>query len=294
MVAEWFINGGNCDDNCTDVNIFFDTNLSDRKDGSDSYTNSRPTYPTFIFHNNITDLQANVPIFRTDHVLNNPAFGYDWKFNPASLVYYPFDCYTAEIHAFAQDAVTNQSVTLDLESLSGIVPTFLSGLKITSHISPDSPAYVKDAVFDIRVNIQRSTLVIGYCLIITVTFWLVTLMICLIMISTVVFGFQQRNEIVVVPIGTVFAFTQLRLTMPGAPDGFGDILDFAGLLPCLVLLSICAVTMAGIYLFADPHDPARRPFTWEEIGWSSAVKFWIDWDDERENALGRPRRTICV
>ncbi|KAK0492484.1 hypothetical protein EDD18DRAFT_1357741 [Armillaria luteobubalina] len=42
---------------------------------------------------------------------------------------------------------------------------------------------------------------------------------------TVGFGFRQRNEIVVVPISTVFAFTQLRSTMPGAPDGFGDILD---------------------------------------------------------------------
>ncbi len=49
---------------------------------------------------------------------------------------------------------------------------------------------------------------------------LVTLMICLVMIATVVFGFRQRNEIVVVPIGTVFAFTQLRSTMPGAPEGF--------------------------------------------------------------------------
>ncbi len=41
------------------------------------------------------------------------------------------------------------------------------------------------------------------------------------MIMTVGFGFQQRNEIVVVPIGVVFAFIQLRSTMPGAPDGFG-------------------------------------------------------------------------
>ncbi len=46
-------------------------------------------------------------------------------------------------------------------------------------------------------------------------------MICLVMIMTIGFGFQQRNEIVVVPVGTVFAFTQLRSTMPGAPDGFG-------------------------------------------------------------------------
>ncbi len=44
------------------------------------------------------------------------------------------------------------------------------------------------------------------------------------MIMTVGFGFRQRNEIVVVPISTVFAFTQLRSTMPGAPDGFGALL----------------------------------------------------------------------
>ncbi|KAK0229645.1 hypothetical protein EDD85DRAFT_851152 [Armillaria nabsnona] len=85
------------------------------------------------------------------------------------------------------------------------------------------------------------------------------------MITAVVFGFRQRNEIVLIPVGTVFAFTQLRSSMPGAPEGFGDILDFAGLLPCLVLLSISAVTMVGIYLFANPDHPSRRPFTWGEL-----------------------------
>ncbi|KAK0191831.1 hypothetical protein F5146DRAFT_1135505 [Armillaria mellea] len=54
--------------------------------------------------------------------------------------------------------------------------------------------------------------------------------------------------------------------MPGAPNGFGDVLDFAGLLPCLILLSISAVAMVGIYLFANPDDPSRRPFTWRELG----------------------------
>ncbi|PBK68463.1 hypothetical protein ARMSODRAFT_1019598 [Armillaria solidipes] len=53
--------------------------------------------------------------------------------------------------------------------------------------------------------------------------------------------------------------------MPGAPEGFGDILNFAGLLPCLILLSICAVTMVGIYLFTDPHDLSRETFTWDEL-----------------------------
>ncbi|PBK68470.1 hypothetical protein ARMSODRAFT_1019604 [Armillaria solidipes] len=91
-------------------------------------------------------------------------------------------------------------------------------------------------------------------------------MICLLMIATVVFGFRQRNEIVVIPVGTVFSFTQLRSSMPGAPEGFGDILEFAGLLLCLVLLSISAMAMVGIYLFANPDHPSHRPFTWGELG----------------------------
>ncbi|KAK0229652.1 hypothetical protein EDD85DRAFT_851163, partial [Armillaria nabsnona] len=85
------------------------------------------------------------------------------------------------------------------------------------------------------------------------------------MIATVVFGFRQRNEIVVIPVGTVFTFTQLRSSMPGAPEGFGDILHFAELLPCLVLLSIAAVAMVGIYLFANPDHPSRRPFILREL-----------------------------
>ncbi len=122
--------------------------------------------------------------------------------------------------------------------------TSFSGLKITTEISGEDVTYWEDSELatqdiDVNVTLQHSTLVIAYCLIITFTFcsstltqmycpyWrsvyigLVTLVICLIMIATVVFGFRQRNEIVVVPIGTVFAFTQLRFSMPGVPDGFG-------------------------------------------------------------------------
>ncbi|KAK0492502.1 hypothetical protein EDD18DRAFT_1108887 [Armillaria luteobubalina] len=90
---------------------------------------------------------------------------------------------------------------------------------------------------------------------------MITLMICLIMIATVFFGFRQRNEIIVVPIGTVFAFTQLRTSMPGAPEGF----DFAGILPCLVLLSISSIAMIGMYLFDNPDNPSRKVLTWSEI-----------------------------
>ena len=41
------------------------------------------------------------------------------------------------------------------------------------------------------------------------------------MITAVFFGFRQRGEVLIIPVGTLFAFTQLRQSMPGAPAGFG-------------------------------------------------------------------------
>lgn len=41
------------------------------------------------------------------------------------------------------------------------------------------------------------------------------------MITSVFFGFRQRSEVMVIPVATLFAFTQLRQSMPGAPPGFG-------------------------------------------------------------------------
>ncbi|KAK0221211.1 hypothetical protein EDD85DRAFT_960384 [Armillaria nabsnona] len=257
-------------------------------------------------------LLNNPPKFRTElfiyPVLDVPLFAS--MHSRGTLAYYPFDSYQSEIFTFAQEASRNKSVSLVIGSASQLIVTFSSDLKITTGILSTAPTYMEDTgflqqeVIGANVILECSTLVIRYCLVITITFclgfplvlhgfstltlpfiWIgmVTLMICLIMITTVIFSYRQWNEIVVVPIGTVFAFTQLRSTMPGAPDGFGTyiifdyisstqaptlghVLDFVGLLPCLVLLSICAVTMVGIYLFADPDDPSRKAFTWDELG----------------------------
>ena len=53
---------------------------------------------------------------------------------------------------------------------------------------------------------------------------LITLTLLLVMVTSVFFGFRQKGEILVVPVATLFAFTQLRSSMPGAPDGFGEYL----------------------------------------------------------------------
>ncbi|KAK0229599.1 hypothetical protein EDD85DRAFT_132828 [Armillaria nabsnona] len=270
MSVEWSIDSDTCSDNCTPVNIFFDTNLSPSDDKYDKgpSNNNRPSEPIFLW--NATgfssgDILANSALFRMK--LNiYPWYEYDfqgprYRIKDGNLANYPFDCYQSEIFAFAQEASTNKTVSLVLSSVSRLIGDFkITTDGMTSYIEgPDG-----EIIYAV-LNLQRSPVIIGYCLVITATIWMVTLMICLITITTVVFGYRQRNEIIIAPIGTVFAFTQLRTTMPGAPEGFGDVLDMAGLLPCLILLTICAVATVGICLFTDPDDSSRRTFTGDEF-----------------------------
>lgn len=48
-----------------------------------------------------------------------------------------------------------------------------------------------------------------------------TIILVLVMATSVFFGYKQRPEVLLIPVATLFAFTQLRQSMPGAPDGFG-------------------------------------------------------------------------
>lgn len=61
----------------------------------------------------------------------------------------------------------------------------------------------------------RSVTPTSYEGMITITF----IMACIV---SVFFGKGVRGDILVLPVATLFAFTQLRGTMPGAPNGFGE------------------------------------------------------------------------
>ncbi|KAK0477882.1 hypothetical protein IW261DRAFT_1608808 [Armillaria novae-zelandiae] len=255
--------------NRTVINIYFAANLLQQSsiNHSKPSTSNKPTDPTFIW--NITasesDYYSDFPVFQTVSIIlysrnDDSGSKHPIRHSHTSEVYYPFDHYVATAFFFAEDTSTNAPVKLHLEHTSGLV----GGLKIQANVTQGMSDNEPDPII-IEIDLQRGTLIKLYCIVITITFWLVTITICLLMIMTVGFGFRQRNEIVVVPISTVFAFTQLRSTMPGAPEGFGDILDFVGVLPCLVLLSICAITMVGIYIFTDPAKDSREQLTWSAL-----------------------------
>jgi len=103
-------------------------------------------------------------------------------------------------------------------------------------------AIIPPGMVDIVVSLKRGNLVKGFSLVVvlaiceyrtsalgsqvlartfTCKLGLITLILLLVMLTCVFFGFRQKGEVLVVPVATLFAFTQLRQSMPGAPAGFG-------------------------------------------------------------------------
>ncbi|KAF5317809.1 hypothetical protein D9619_012581 [Psilocybe cf. subviscida] len=221
MIMDWIIMGeqnSSCGlqsiESCTDINIFFDNNLiSGPSTTGQPATSDRPLRP--IFKLNATtfaqrDITANSPTFRTRLILFSPN-------NPlSSLLYYPFDTYSAEVFMFAEDAATNETIGVKIAKTRGIAVDF------KTHVQARTDYYIPPGMIDFSITLSRGNLVKVFAVMVVVSIWLVTLILIILILTSVFFGFRQKTEVLIAPVATVFAFTQLRASMPGAPAGFGE------------------------------------------------------------------------
>ncbi|KAF9054820.1 hypothetical protein BJ165DRAFT_1440935 [Panaeolus papilionaceus] len=236
---------------CTDVQIFFDMNLLRSSDNSASRSNDIPIRPIFKFNATsfaLNDVRANTPIFRTELALFSTVDKH------SSLIYYPFDRYSAEVFMFARDAKTNLTVGIELDKARGIAVGF------STNVAPRKDVFIPPGMLDITIALRRANLVRAYSIVATLAIWSITLILLLVMLTSVFFGFRQKGEVLVIPVATLFAFTQLRQSMPGAPPGF----DFVGLLPCLALLSLSAALTLGAFILSDPTETPKK-LSWQLI-----------------------------
>jgi len=97
---------------------------------------------------------------------------------------------------------------------------------------------------------------------------LITIILSLVMLTCVFFGFRQRGEVLVIPVATLFAFTQLRASMPGAPAGFGTHFQIAFFTRSMTLSSISIRRCSGWVecfigdrVIINKHDTVYR-FCW--------------------------------
>ncbi|KAH9935505.1 uncharacterized protein B0H18DRAFT_976010 [Fomitopsis serialis] len=252
---------------CPDVEIYFDQNLLR---GDSTASNNEKPAPIFTinatdyvaydkFNSTRPDYRRNSPQFRTQVAMTN--FYSDGRSSQS----YPFDKYTSTLVFFAQSVSDNGTVPIGFGLTKGIAVGF--NAKLDTNTSGEAAYHV--AVKNLVVT--RGQVIRIYALIIVIAIWMITITFVLACIVAVFFGKGIRVEVLVLPVTTLFAFTQLRGTMPGAPPGFGADIDFVGILPCLALLTFSSIFTCAIFLFRNPEDSTPR---WQDLVHPEKVKGW--------------------
>jgi len=247
MVLDWYVHD---DSLCSDtqspvcsvyVDIFFDSNLLRQLDSPVPSANDIPG-PLFRWNASApSDTRRNIAAFRTDLALL-----LDLDHSASNLQNYPFDIYSGELFVFAQQSDTNATVGVEIFSATGVAV----GFKVV--VQRNAENQLASQIDDILV-VSRGSLVKAYAIVIVISLWIITLIFVLSSMISVVFGYRQPKEILLIPVTTLFAFTGLRSTMPGAPPGFGATIDYIGILPCLALIAVCAALTLGLLVFVDPQ-----------------------------------------
>ncbi|KAF8995000.1 hypothetical protein BDQ17DRAFT_1524237 [Cyathus striatus] len=259
MVMNWFVVDDNCYnapdpiDACTPINIYFDTNLLQLRSGTSDVNRTNQAIsqvPIFAWYpEEFSNVYSSDPVFRTTSLLFNSKGSMD---PDSSLQNYPFDTYQALLFVYANETIMNTSVYIEVDVSDGVAVGFKTSSNTS--LSGDNRYYINE------VSLARSGLIKAYVICIVGGVWLVTVAFVG-SVMKILFGYTQPNDVFLVPVATLFAFTGLRGTMPGAPAGFGAIigkyptsiicagtnlfLDFAGILPSLAI-----ITAAGVFLFA--------------------------------------------
>lgn len=194
-------------------------------------SDNQPDTP--IFRHNATALYApNVydawPTFRTPLVLFPMQNG---RAVLSTAQWYPFDEYITQILVFALDSETRQPLGLQIGRADGIS----LGYQAFATPSPKPLRKIYPGAISELVTISRSSSVKAYTVIIVILVWLMTIMFLSIVVS-ILCGVGLNISLLLVPVGTLIAFPQLRGTMPGSPVRFGAVIDFVGFLPCLALI----------------------------------------------------------
>jgi hypothetical protein len=240
----WRIQGDSCNTNCSDVNIFFDPNLQiNNNPPSAPPSTDPPTSPIFRWSpSSRLNRHAGYPIFHITSLVVSSGLG------SPNLQDYPFDTYGAPINLFAVDANTSAPVGFSIVHTGGIAVGFsVTSTNLTGCGDADDPP--GEVCTEIKIN--RGVLVKAYAIIIVIAVWIITLIFVFTTCYSVLGGFPQRPELLVIPVATLFTVTQLRTTMPGAPNGFGAIIDYVALLPCLAMMTLCGSTSITLLAFPE-------------------------------------------
>ncbi|EPQ57741.1 hypothetical protein GLOTRDRAFT_126235 [Gloeophyllum trabeum ATCC 11539] len=259
MTIQWNVDVGF--DSCRDypnvtIGLYFDQNLLLPSSSTDSSspTDNRPSAPAFSM--NMTeacyrDPHGSSPFFRTDIAI---------QADPnATPEFYPLDKYFADIFLFTEIVNNSAVVPVNIARIAVIA----AGYSTRITVKPGTSANAN--WLETRLTITRALSTRVFSLTFVATLWLVTLGLSAMSMAVLLrIAMMQAQVVLTVAAGTLFAFPALRSILPGAPAGSGAIIgedcicnayifiglpssDFVGTLPCMILMTLCTITMIGVY-----------------------------------------------
>lgn len=179
------------------------------------------------------------------------------------LFAYPFDEWSGSIVLAATDRPTAQLVGLNNTAIVEISGAFLGDETLNWLISLNANDTCQvEAVFagcEMHIDFtgRRPGLVKFACIVAVIVNWTSTIGIFLLTCEAVV---MKRNyilrdmDILGVCLTALFALPSVRAILPGAPD-FGAIIDLIGIIPNVIIISLCTTTFAlNKLLMKRPKD----------------------------------------
>ncbi|KAF8165647.1 hypothetical protein B0H34DRAFT_247113 [Crassisporium funariophilum] len=227
------------------ADIYLDHGILDSSSPSYSIL---PPYPP-VYRYNVTALcepaTSTSPAFRTISKLlaSEISLGYAGP-TRSTLQNYPFDVYFAPFMLHAVNPGTGEFYRLNITRSFGIAVNFQVTLQ-TARVVTDSPPWLRATL---RVERSKATQI--FVVIVAITNWLTAAAFLTISAATLIYQPHKiYSEMFVVPVGSLFAFTSIRASLPGAPSGFGTTIDLYTILPVLVVMSICSSFLLLVVLY---------------------------------------------
>ncbi|KAJ7646986.1 hypothetical protein FB45DRAFT_1051561 [Roridomyces roridus] len=261
------------------VEIFLDPTLLAGPTATNS-SNLNPGDPAFLLDVvSFCDFRKAAPLYWNDL----PVFQSDLRLMPwiinmqappdsdndvftSTAINYPFDecvCiffdtlnkvdsprYHALVNVSARQANSIGSLRTQLV-IGPLIPGFEVG---TQKLSAESdPNYVRS------ITLKRSFPLKVYVVLVSVCIALVAVILFVISLDFWLWGKKHPNEVLVLPIATTFAFTQLRQALPAVPTTTGIRLDYDVNLACFGLLAVSTILSTFAIIFGSKGD--RRGWT---------------------------------
>ncbi|KAI0266094.1 hypothetical protein BC834DRAFT_141059 [Gloeopeniophorella convolvens] len=255
---DWWIVGDDCLTDtagrgtqavCPVVNIFINPNEFLSSPGAQNIASDASPRPIFQHNATGSTLSGNItrPSFRTQLEVHSVS--------ARSRVYavdYPFDRYYTIASIFAQTNDTGTPVGAWVSSLSGNAFGFIAQL---GNVNTDVNNVTSNSFL-----LKRALPVKIYVITIVVGMWLISLSLMVCAMKAVIFRYQVEASVLVLPVGTMIAFAQLRGSMPNAPSGFGTNIDLVGALPTYVCLVFTAViSLVNFVVKSSQKDAPPSP-----------------------------------